>query len=104
MRKAFEFVEARQAQLIAEWIRLTETAAPSTKEQTRATWIRSELTKFKLTELRTDEMGNISAVRKGTGGGRSVVFAAHMDTVFPEVTPLKVQREGNVLRAPGIGD
>ena len=104
MRKAFESVQARETQLIAEWIQLTETAAPSTKEQKRATWIRTELTKLNLTELRTDEMGNISAVRKGTGGGRSVVFAAHMDTVFPETTPLKVQREGNLLRAPGIGD
>ena len=104
MRKAFESVEARETQLIAEWIQLTETAAPSTKEQTRATWIRAELTKLKLTGLRTDEMGNVSAVRKGTGGGRSVVFAAHMDTVFPEATPLKVQREGNILRSPGIGD
>ena len=67
MRKAFESVQAREPQLIAEWIQLTETAAPSTKEQSRATWIRAELTKLNLTELRADEMGNISAVRKGTG-------------------------------------
>jgi tripeptide aminopeptidase len=33
-----------------------------------------------------------------------VVFAAHTDTVFPEGTDLKVRREGDVLRAPGVGD
>jgi acetylornithine deacetylase/succinyl-diaminopimelate desuccinylase-like protein len=33
-----------------------------------------------------------------------VVFAAHMDTVFPEGTDVKVKREGDMLRAPGIGD
>jgi tripeptide aminopeptidase len=33
-----------------------------------------------------------------------VVFAAHTDTVFPDGTELKVRREGDVLRAPGVGD
>ena len=49
-------------------------------------------------------MTNVSGVRKGTGGGPTVVFAAHMDTVFPEGTNVTVKREGDVLRAPGIGD
>ena len=49
-------------------------------------------------------MFNVSGVRKGTGGGPTVVFAAHTDTVFPEGTDLKVKREGDVLRAPGVGD
>jgi acetylornithine deacetylase/succinyl-diaminopimelate desuccinylase-like protein len=46
----------------------------------------------------------VSGVRKGTGGGPTVVFCAHMDTVFPEGTDLTVKREGDVLRAPGVGD
>ncbi len=104
LRKAFDSVKARESQLIEEWIRLTETSAPSGKEQKRGTYIRAELAKLSVVEIHTDDMGNISAVRKGTGGGRSVVFAAHMDTVFPEGTPLKVKRDGNTLRAPGIGD
>ena len=49
-------------------------------------------------------MFNVSGVRKGTGGGPTVVFAAHTDTVFPEGTDLKVKREGDILRAPGVGD
>ena len=49
-------------------------------------------------------MSNVSGVRRGTGGGPTVVFCAHMDTVFPEGTDLKVKREGDILRAPGIGD
>jgi acetylornithine deacetylase/succinyl-diaminopimelate desuccinylase-like protein len=32
------------------------------------------------------------------------VFAAHTDTVFPEGTDVKVKREGDLLRAPGVGD
>ena len=57
--------------------------SPSGKEQARAEYVRGELQKLGLTDIRTDEMSNVSAVRKGTGGGPTVVFAAHTDTVFP---------------------
>lgn len=43
-------------------------------------------------------------VRKGTGGGPLIAIAAHLDTVFPEGTDVKVKREGTRLSAPGIGD
>ena len=33
-----------------------------------------------------------------------LVIAAHLDTVFPEGTDVKVKREGAVLHGPGIGD
>ena len=43
-------------------------------------------------------------VRKGTGGGPMLAVLAHLDTVFPEGTDVKVRREGTRLMAPGIGD
>ena len=50
-------------------------------------------------------MGNVWARRTGTGGGPTVVFAAHMDTVHPLDTPLKVRRDDNgTLHAPGVFD
>jgi acetylornithine deacetylase/succinyl-diaminopimelate desuccinylase-like protein len=33
-----------------------------------------------------------------------LVVAAHLDTVFPEGTDVRVRRDGAVLRGPGIGD
>jgi acetylornithine deacetylase/succinyl-diaminopimelate desuccinylase-like protein len=33
-----------------------------------------------------------------------VAIAAHLDTVFPEGTDVKVRRQGNRLAAPGVGD
>jgi len=104
VKKAVQSVEDRATAIVDEWIRLVEIPAPSTKEQARAAYIVAELKKIGLTDIRTDDMTNVSGVRKGTGGGPIVVFAAHMDTVFPEGTPLTVAREGDVLRAPGIGD
>jgi tripeptide aminopeptidase len=104
MKKALASVDQRAAAIIDEWIMIVEIPAPSGKEQARASYIRTEMEKLGLTEIRTDDMFNVSGVRKGTGGGPTVVFAAHTDTVFPDNTDLKVKREGDILRAPGVGD
>jgi tripeptide aminopeptidase len=104
MQKALKSVDDRATDIVDEWIRIVEMPAPSGKEQARAKYIRAEMEKMGLTEIKTDDIFNVSGVRKGTGGGPTVVFAAHTDTVFPEGTPLKVKREGDTLRAPGVGD
>ena len=104
VKKALQSVDERSSAIVDEWIRLVEIPAPSRKEQARAQYIRAEMEKLGLSDIRVDDMSNVSGVRKGTGGGPTVVFAAHMDTVFPEGTDLKVKREGDILRAPGIGD
>ena len=104
VHNAMQSVDERAAGIVEEWIRLVETPAPSGKEQARAKYIQAEMQKLGLSEIRTDDFFNVSGVRKGTGGGPTVVFSAHMDTVFPEGTDLKVKREGGILRAPGIGD
>jgi acetylornithine deacetylase/succinyl-diaminopimelate desuccinylase-like protein len=104
IRKAMQSVDDRAGAIVDEWIRLVEMPAPSGKEQARARYIRAEMEKLGLTDVRTDDMFDVSGVRKGTGGGPTVVFAAHMDTVFPEGTEIKVKREGDVLRGPGVGD
>src|SRR5271156_4849616 len=104
VKKALQSVDARSAEIVEEWIRIVEIPAPSGKEQARAKYIRAEMEKLGLSEIRTDDIFNVSGVRKGTGGGPTVVFAAHTDTVCPEGTDLKVKREGDTLRAPGVGD
>jgi acetylornithine deacetylase/succinyl-diaminopimelate desuccinylase-like protein len=104
IRAAMSSVDERAVAIVDEWIALTEIPAPSRKEEARARYIRTEMEKLGLSDIRTDDMHNVSGVRKGAGGGPTVVFAAHLDTVFPEGTDLKVKREGDILRAPGIGD
>ena len=105
IQAAFRNVDSREEALVNEWIHLTEIPAPSGKEQERAHYIRRELEKLKLQNVHIDEVGNVSGVRKGTSGnGPVIVFCAHMDTVFPAGTPLKVKRDGKLLKAPGIGD
>jgi len=104
VKKAMQSVDDRSAAIVDEWIRLVEIPAPSKKEQARAQYIKAEMGKLGLADVKIDGMSNVSGVRKGTGGGPTVVFCAHMDTVFPEGTDLTVKREGDILRAPGVGD
>ena len=102
--KALQSIDDRSSAIVDEWIHLVEIPAPSGKEQARAEYIRAEMQKLGLADIRVDDMLNVSGVRKGTGGGPTVVFAAHTDSVFPEGTPIHVRREGDTLTAPGVGD
>jgi tripeptide aminopeptidase len=51
-----------------------------------------------------DSIGNVIGVRAGSGGGPTIVFAAHMDIVHALETNLKVRRAGDTLHGPGIFD
>ncbi|HLV26010.1 MAG TPA: M20/M25/M40 family metallo-hydrolase [Gemmatimonadales bacterium] len=103
VKAAMEWLDSNEQSQIAEWIRITEIPAPSGFEQRRAEYVKGELEKLGLT-VAVDSIGNVTAVRKGTGGGPVLVFAAHMDTVHPEDTDVRVRRSGDTLHAPGIFD
>jgi acetylornithine deacetylase/succinyl-diaminopimelate desuccinylase-like protein len=104
VRAALEFIDRHFDAQVAEWIRLTEVPAPSGQEAARAAYVRAELEKLGLT-TQSDAMGNLWAVRKGLGGGPTIVFAAHLDTVFPLGTDITVKRRPDgTLHAPGVFD
>jgi len=104
VRDALAFIDRNFEQQVAEWIRITEIPAPSGQEAARIAHVKAELEKLGLTPT-VDGLGNLTARRPGTGGGPTLVFAAHVDTVFPVGTDIGVRRApGGVLRAPGIFD
>ncbi|WP_298670367.1 M20/M25/M40 family metallo-hydrolase [uncultured Sphingomonas sp.] len=90
--------------MVSEITTLTEIPAPPFKEAKRAAAYLEMLRAAGLQDVEMDAEGNVMGLRKGTGGGPLLVVAAHLDTVFPEGTPIKVRREGDYLHAPGIGD
>ncbi|MET0275045.1 MAG: M20/M25/M40 family metallo-hydrolase [Phenylobacterium sp.] len=91
---------------VADTITLTEIPAPPFKEEARAKAYMAMLKAHGLTEVEMDAEGNVMGLRRGSGpaGGKVVLLAAHLDTVFPEGTNVKVRREGTKLHAPGVGD
>jgi tripeptide aminopeptidase len=90
--------------LVAEILQLTEIPAPPFKEEQRGAKYLEMLRAAGLTNVERDAEGNVMGLRRGTGGGPLIAIAAHLDTVFPEGTDVKVKRDGTRLAAPGIGD
>jgi tripeptide aminopeptidase len=90
--------------IIENIVSLTEVPAPPFGEKARGVLYRQMLVQAGLSDVQTDAEGNVFGYRRGTGRGPLIVVAAHLDTVFPAGTAVKVTRDGDTLRAPGIGD
>ena len=103
-RTAAAALDVGYDRVIADTVMLTEIPAPPFKEAVRAKAYKALLEEAGLRNVEIDAEGNVLALRPGVGKAPLVVIAAHLDTVFPEGTPIKVRREGTRLSAPGIGD
>ena len=104
VRNAQQFVDSDHDRVIREIIAINEVAAPPFKESERAKLFAQMLRESGLQGVEIDPEGNVLGLRKGTGSGPLVAIAAHLDTVFPEGTDVRVKREGNRLLGPGVGD
>ena len=102
-KTATSFIEKDQPRFVKELIELTEIPAPPFKEERRARRYLEMLKEAGLSDVEMDAEGNVMGVRRGSGGGM-VAVVAHIDTVFPEGTDVKVKRDGDRLMAPGVGD
>jgi len=101
--KAMAAIDSGHDKWVADIITLTEIPAPPFKETARAKAYRDIFIAQGLTDVEIDAVGNVTGLRKGGGEGL-IIVSAHLDTVFPEGTPVKVRREGDKLFAPGVGD
>lgn len=104
VKAALEAVKRNEPRFIDEQARFCEIAAPPFKEETRGKEFEKLFKNLGLEEVRIDKAGNVIGVRPGSAAHPHLVFAAHLDTVFPPETNVKVTREGTVLKGPGIGD
>jgi acetylornithine deacetylase/succinyl-diaminopimelate desuccinylase-like protein len=82
--------------------RICEVPAPTGMEHQRARLVASMFADTGYTP-EVDEIGNVY-VQRGSRGGDVLLLAAHTDTVFPNGTAISVNRGGNLIRGPGIGD
>jgi len=98
------FLRSDHDRIVREIIAINEIPAPPFKEADRARAFAQMLRESGLANVEIDPEGNVLGLRKGTGSGPLVAVAAHLDTVFPEGTDVRVRREGNRLLGPGVGD
>lgn len=98
-------LDKEHGRIVEDGIKLTEIPAPPFKEEARAKAYEKMFKEVGLSDVKIDEEGNVLGIRKGTkSDGKFVVVSAHMDTVFPAGTDVKVKRQGTKLYAPGVGD
>jgi tripeptide aminopeptidase len=110
---ASEYLARDYERFVGELIMLTEIPAPPFKEKARGAAFLQLLRASGLSDVEMDAEGNVMGVRPraatGTGGNSGtdrpmLAVLAHLDTVFPEGTDVRVKRDGTKLRAPGVGD
>lgn len=104
VKQALDFIKAEDERTLKDQVELTEIPAPPFKEATRAAEYAKRLKAAGLADARIDAEGNVIATRKGAGRGPVLVVSAHLDTVFPEGTDVKVKAKDNKYYAPGIYD
>ena len=103
-KAAMTALGADHDRIVAENIALSEVPAPPFKEAAKAKAFYDLFSKLGLSDVTIDPEGNVTGIRKGKGNGPLLAVASHLDTVFPEGTDVKVKRDGDILRGPGIGD
>ncbi len=99
-----QYAQSLQNDFTEEVIKVCEIPAPGFKEQERAAYVSQRMQDYGL-EARIDQAGNVIALSKANSNSKpNIMFAAHIDTVFPEGTDVSVKRQGDKLLAPGIRD
>ncbi len=95
------------ARIVQRTIELVQTPAPTFAEQARAQLIAGWWRELGVQSLASDEVGNVvGRIRSGgrAGNGPTVLVCAHLDTVFGADVTHAVERRGDLLIGPSVGD
>ena len=104
VRAARDYVLASDERTLRTQVALTEIPSPPFGEAARGRRMARFLREAGLSGVRIDDVGNVTATRRGLEPDGPVALSAHLDTVFPAGTDVTVRAEDGVLRAPGISD
>jgi tripeptide aminopeptidase len=102
-RAALDWFEPNISSINELQAKLAEIPAPSFEEEQRGAAVEPLLAAAGLTVHR-DKIGNVTGELRGVNEKEIVILAAHLDTVFPAGTDVKVRREGERMSGPGISD
>jgi acetylornithine deacetylase/succinyl-diaminopimelate desuccinylase-like protein len=100
---ACNYFEENAEEITNEHIVITSIPAPPFEEKERAEFIWERFRQLGL-EGGIDNEGNCVGLRKGHSLEPLIVVSAHLDTVFPAGTDVRVHHSKNKLCAPGIAD
>lgn len=89
-------------------VQIQQIPAPTFNEMKRAAFIRELFSKEGLHDVSMDEAGNVygrlALDAERSKDAKPFIVSAHLDTVFPSDTDLRVTRSPNLIHGPGLGD
>jgi tripeptide aminopeptidase len=89
-------------------IEIQQIPAPTFGETKRARFVRKLFMKEKLREVAIDKTGNVYGLlpkaQEQTSNAKPLIVSAHLDTVFPADTDLRLTRQSDRVYGPGLGD
>jgi len=100
IKKTIESLKADEDLTLKQNIALSEIPAPPFNEQKKAQAFKELMITAGITDAYIDQEGNAIGIRKGSGNGPLIVLDAHLDTVFPLETDLKVVQKMESIMAP----
>ncbi len=103
VRSAMEWFRDQEREFARWQLDLAGIPAPPFGEGARSDWLAAKFQAIGLKDVHQDSVGNVFGSRQGEQGS-SVSISAHLDTVFPAGTPLKIRQQGGKLYGPGISD
>ena len=103
--QVLKIIQANQAWTLEQQRSICEIPAPPFKETARGVEYAKRLQALGLVDIRTDAVGNVISRWPGSTTPKPLtIYSAHLDTVFPEGSDVRVKAEGNRLKGLGIGD
>jgi tripeptide aminopeptidase len=104
VHEAFAWFRSHARELEDTQLEVTAIPAPPWGESARSQWVKNRFEQAGLAGVHQDELGNVFGISPGTDGAPFLALSAHLDTVFPSETPIRVSRDDGKLRGPGISD
>ena len=103
-KKILSYLEENNEATISLIETISKIPAPSGKEEKRAEFVKNWLTENGAEGVYIDSALNVIYPVGCEGKDDIVVFMAHTDVVFPDLTELPFSKDDEFLYAPGVGD
>jgi tripeptide aminopeptidase len=109
VHRAFHWLHLHQPQLRQWQLEIVRIPAPPFGEAARAAWFLDRFRQLGLTNIDTDDVGNVLAElppESSAVEAPCILLSAHLDTVFPADTPIDPieEKDSQRIYAPGICD
>lgn len=102
--KILQYIKAHKQEAYELLLTVAQIPAPSNREELRAEFCKNWLKEQGAEGVYIDEALNVVYPIGDTGNNPLVLYAAHIDVVFPDTTPLPLKIDDDKILCPGIGD